>query len=660
VRCRSRERHQPDGLSGRCHAYGNDPYSVESRRLHYPTGHPAPNRVGGQAPGDAALERARGGLAVFPVLLFYDARAGKWQKLPLTDHGYKDATTDEATISKWWSRYPNAAIGAVPASQGCVVIDLDIGWQDCPETIEWLKGLGPTYTVRTVSGGEHRYYRTGEKFGNGKPVKHVDIRSANGFVVIPPSPGYMVIDSRDMAALPSEYVGRLSCASSEAGKAKHEGADDPLAVDRFAHWLTTEAPIAIEGQGGNNTTYQVACTGTRNFELSDGVVLALMIEHWNDRCQPPWDLDELARKVWNSGEYGQRNEPDWRGRYSAIPNSIEVATMDDGYIGTAPNEDRLYLDLENLVLIRDDTEGMRRVDEGRAIILAYSPAHEAEADQRAEWLNMLNGSGGNFEDNLTAVRWISRRGALARKGNRFAKAYAAPSKQAAKPALQYQDDDKTIPYVPGEGCTVLVIGPKGTHKTGLAMKKCLDVVERGGRVLYLAVEGSHGIETARLPAYVSDRNLPQWMIDERWVTVDVPFRILDATGIKDLVEAYRDFQPSVSGSHGFGDLAYGELHVQRADEDAIRVYVEKMKNGAAERSTHYEVRRSADGVPIIGSPTEPRASAVPARNSRLGDIATILWNNGKPRSLTTEDLAKNLLYLCDVCQPDTDVTLSAI
>jgi hypothetical protein len=47
----------------------------------------------------AALAYARAGLPVFPVSV---------NKTPLTPHGFKDATTDEAQIARWWADFPNA------------------------------------------------------------------------------------------------------------------------------------------------------------------------------------------------------------------------------------------------------------------------------------------------------------------------------------------------------------------------------------------------------------------------------------------------------------------------------------------------------------------------------------------------------------------------
>ena len=51
---------------------------------------------------------------------------GRVGKHPRTKHGLKDATTDEATICRWWTMWPQANIGiATGAVSGLVVLDED-------------------------------------------------------------------------------------------------------------------------------------------------------------------------------------------------------------------------------------------------------------------------------------------------------------------------------------------------------------------------------------------------------------------------------------------------------------------------------------------------------------------------------------------------------
>jgi hypothetical protein len=50
-------------------------------------------------------------------------------KKPLTAHGFKDASTDPATIAAWWQQWPDALVG-VPTGDRFVVLDVDLQHQE--------------------------------------------------------------------------------------------------------------------------------------------------------------------------------------------------------------------------------------------------------------------------------------------------------------------------------------------------------------------------------------------------------------------------------------------------------------------------------------------------------------------------------------------------
>jgi len=145
---------------------------------------------------NAALDYARRGWPVFP---FYSAPGGVCScgdpdcdrpgKHPRTRHGLDDATTDEAQIRGWWTRWPDAGIATVPGRCGYVVFDLD-----GPEAVPEAQRLGllaePTLEVVTGrKGGRHLWYlrpdfEVGSKQGN---LTHIDIRGDKGCVLLPPS-----------------------------------------------------------------------------------------------------------------------------------------------------------------------------------------------------------------------------------------------------------------------------------------------------------------------------------------------------------------------------------------------------------------------------------------------------------------------------------------
>lgn len=136
-----------------------------------------------------ALKLVQAGLAVFPL--------HPRTKTPMTEHGFKDATTDVVQVRAWWSATPDANIGIATgsASGGLVVIDVDVDAAKGKDGIAMLKAwqdehgsLPPTLTATTGRGGLHLYYRsmdTRKNTTNGE--KSVDIRAEGGYVVAPPS-----------------------------------------------------------------------------------------------------------------------------------------------------------------------------------------------------------------------------------------------------------------------------------------------------------------------------------------------------------------------------------------------------------------------------------------------------------------------------------------
>lgn len=132
-----------------------------------------------------ALAYARAGYPVFPV--------GK-NKAPLTPHGFKDATTDEADIQVWWTRWPDAGIG-IPTGEdtGLAVLDVDPrhgGDKTLAALVAECAPLPEGPHVFTGGGGDHYYFLHP---GGSVPVAHgfrpgLDLQADGAYVVAPPSP----------------------------------------------------------------------------------------------------------------------------------------------------------------------------------------------------------------------------------------------------------------------------------------------------------------------------------------------------------------------------------------------------------------------------------------------------------------------------------------
>lgn len=130
----------------------------------------------------AALYYARRGLAVFPL----KPRA----KLPLTQHGVKDASRDEDAIRAWWERWPDANVGvACGEPSGVLVVDVDgAEGETALADLEREHGVLPACWVSSTGRGRHLWFAHDERVRNSsKRLPKIDTRGTGGYVVAPPS-----------------------------------------------------------------------------------------------------------------------------------------------------------------------------------------------------------------------------------------------------------------------------------------------------------------------------------------------------------------------------------------------------------------------------------------------------------------------------------------
>lgn len=179
---------------------------------------------------DAALGYARRGWHVFPIFEPITSGCscsrrvcGDIGKHPRTDHGLKEATTDQAQIRAWWDKWPAANVGIrTGATSGLFVVDVDAG-KNGAESLAALEtehgSLPDTLTVGTSGGGFHLYFEhPGQKVPNHNTGKRlgpgVDVRGDGGYVVAPPSlhrsgERYSVLRDFPIGKAPSWVVDRV-------------------------------------------------------------------------------------------------------------------------------------------------------------------------------------------------------------------------------------------------------------------------------------------------------------------------------------------------------------------------------------------------------------------------------------------------------------------
>lgn len=154
---------------------------------------------------NAALKYARDGRPVLPLR----------GKKPLTKHGVKDATRDEAQITQWWTQWPDANIGLATGSvSGWLVLDIDIkkgkrGDESLRALEEEFGPLPMTLKSQTASGGWHFVFRMSDvpvKSRNGVR-EGIDLLADRKYFVAPPSTidgkAYQWIETCEAAPCPA-------------------------------------------------------------------------------------------------------------------------------------------------------------------------------------------------------------------------------------------------------------------------------------------------------------------------------------------------------------------------------------------------------------------------------------------------------------------------
>ncbi|MBM3768704.1 MAG: hypothetical protein FJW32_25265 [Acidobacteria bacterium] len=132
---------------------------------------------------DAALAYAARGWPVFPLR--------PRDKKPATKNGFKDATIDADQIRRWWTQWPTANIGLW--CRDFVVLDVDPrhGGDRSLEALLSTKSDAYDFgTLEAVTGGGGRHYvfsAPGAPITKNKLADGIDIKSANGYIVVAPS-----------------------------------------------------------------------------------------------------------------------------------------------------------------------------------------------------------------------------------------------------------------------------------------------------------------------------------------------------------------------------------------------------------------------------------------------------------------------------------------
>ncbi len=295
---------------------------------------------------DWALELVRRGAGIVPLHTSKpdgscSCRKGKECGGPGKHPVYKEwqlhTLKTEAEVLAWHEQNPDANYGANMAGIGFIVdVDEKDGKNGIKNLLAYLskrngedypleKLLSLTFTAESTTGGPHLYFLHDEPVGNVEcGIEGVDIRGVGGQCVGPGSiiyrrdefedlypASYKVINPKAFARAPPSILALLTMKPARAANADDSvcmpTVDCPAAYEVGRKFTSTWA-VAVQGQKGDAHTVLTA-RKLRDLNLSEKACLEILYEDggWNDGCNPPWEYDDLERKV--SSAYRNPNEP---------------------------------------------------------------------------------------------------------------------------------------------------------------------------------------------------------------------------------------------------------------------------------------------------------------------------------------------------------------
>lgn len=276
---------------------------------------------------EAALMYASVGWSVFPC----KART----KIPATAHGVHDATKSESVIRQWWGRGTPFNIGVACGDiSNIVVLDADVDKEKGADGVASLGllehgALPDTLYQRTPRGGLHLFYLLPQSASAPKSatkfLQHVELKSNGTYVIIAPSvhpnggtyKWGCEFSFERIAKAPQLILQRAEEQQTATRGLTHGEITLPSDIqERAIAYLETVDP-AVEGSGGHGQLLWAASALVHGFMLDESTAFRLLADHYNPRCEPPWNLSkqrdylEFMRKVSEAARLEPRNPRGW-------------------------------------------------------------------------------------------------------------------------------------------------------------------------------------------------------------------------------------------------------------------------------------------------------------------------------------------------------------
>lgn len=232
---------------------------------------------------DIALVIAATGLPVFPC--------GRAKKPAISKkdggHGFLDATTDPAGVRDLFARAPHAVLIGVPTGErsGFDALDFDYVHGAAAWEVAHTSQIPSTRTHRTKSGGKHQLYRhvpgvrnLASKFADG-----MDVRGDGGYIIYPPSAGYVIVEDVEIAEWPDWLLAIVLKAKPATTDRPSTGSRPDIDSKRLAGFVDALVRrVRGAGEGAKHYTLRNAAISLGGIQgaagLSDHDAIKLLVD----------------------------------------------------------------------------------------------------------------------------------------------------------------------------------------------------------------------------------------------------------------------------------------------------------------------------------------------------------------------------------------------
>lgn len=232
---------------------------------------------------EALLFYHKQGLPVIPLKIFID-ETGKYKKVPVIKkwEQYQNQIPSLKETNNWFEKLSFNGIGLIMGKiSGITLVDFDNYKKE-----KLFFELPPTIQSRTISGGNHYFYKYQQGLTNStKSVNYIDIKNDGGYAVIPPSEGYEwlnadYLDVKKLAVFPKNLYLKLT-----TGKKKKQ----------TTSWEDFFQPVRNEGERNTAAMQGAGILLVNNSLTTKYINIAWRkLVQWNqEQCNPPLDEQEL-------------------------------------------------------------------------------------------------------------------------------------------------------------------------------------------------------------------------------------------------------------------------------------------------------------------------------------------------------------------------------